>query len=145
MISPKLTQPAASSAEGVGDRSFVAWSLGPDMFGAIPLAIASGAQAESPPIYVQGFNTFQVFVSATGVGSIAVAYGICHPSSFTVVAYRTVVTATPVSTSMLATFGAFGQSVAAFQGDLFTAFTIRLSATVAAITVNSCVLWCGVR
>lgn len=146
---PTINRTVGSPAEGQPEKSYVASILGahPAMFGGFPVTIVPGTPlSTADSIYVQGFNTFQLFISASG-GSLAVDYGICHPATpvVTVLAFRNVLLATAVSVSMMMTWGAFGQTATALQGDLYTCFTLRLSASIANVVVNSCVLWCGVR
>lgn len=145
MISPKITRPGASDVEGIQSRSYVGFYSDADLFGALPRVIGSGTNFQSDVLFVQGYNTFQVWANISGPGQLTLSYGVCHPITFAVLAYRVLAGPVAVSASMLMTFGSFGQSAVAFQGDLFTAFTLRLAATGGAITVNSAVLWCGVR
>jgi len=142
---PVIQRPLGSQVEGM-EKSYIAFLVGPALLGAgPPWTVAPGTPLQSDNIYVYGFNTFALFVSATG-GNLAIDYGICHPMLLgTVLAFRNVFPSGAVSASMYFTWGAAGLSVPALAGDLFTAFTLRFTASGSNVTLNSCVLWCGVR
>jgi hypothetical protein len=44
---------------------------------------------------------------------------------------------------MLASWGLGGQTVGGFQGDLATAFVVRLTAASGSVTINELILWFG--
>lgn len=151
MIAPRLTRPRPLDIEektGV----YTCFSTGPEMFGTgtLPAVIGAGTNLESDVIVVQGFNSFQVWLATVGAGTFNLSYGICHPVNMvtappSVVGYRTLLSAVATAPSTLATFGSIGQTVLAFQGDLYTGITLRVGANGASVTLQAAILWASVR
>lgn len=139
LLIPDQTDPFISPVAGRPDP-FVAFLM-LSKYLAVPLSIPVATPFETPPIYAQGFTQFQGWMSGAGGGTLKIEYGICHPVTQAVLGYRTVVASTPLSASMLATFGARGQSTASLQGDVFTWFTIRLTAITSTATINELIVW----
>jgi hypothetical protein len=108
---------------------------------ALPVTVTTAIPFQTDPIFVQGFSRFMGFINALPGGTLKIEYGICHPRTFAPLAYRTLFAAATPSAAMLTSFGLGGQSVAAFNGDLATAFVIRLTAATLTVTINEVILW----
>jgi hypothetical protein len=139
LIVPRFENTVTGPVEGRVDR-FVCFVVVSDHT-AMPKTVTTSVSFQTDPIFVQGFNRFMGFISALPGGTLRIEYGICHPRTYAVLAYRTLFAAATPSAAMLTSFGLGGQSVAAFQGDLATAFVIRLTAATLTVTVNEMILW----
>lgn len=140
-ISPRFEIPAFSPMQG-GDRSYTGFLEAADLFAPLPLTVTTAVSIETPPIYVQGFNQFQGWLSAAGAGTLLIQYGICYPvAPFNVIGYRTLFPSAAPGASMFATFGQRGQAVPAFQGDLFTLVTLKITAATLTVTINNAAMW----
>ena len=143
MLVPKVRNTTVSPGEQRSDALVAFLVLSEER--PVPVTIPVGTPFETPPIYTQGFNQFQGLIQAAPGATLRVEYGICHPISQAVVGYRTLVASVATSGTMLSTWGARGQTAVALQGDLWTLFTLRLTALATTVTVNELVLWFGIR
>jgi len=141
LIVPNIAQTVTGAVEGRPDRwnGFVVISE----HTAMPRTVTTSINFQTDPIFVQGFTRFMGFLSCLPGGTLRIEYGICHPRTQVPLAYRTLFAAATPSPAMLTSFGLGGQTVAAFQGDLATAFVIRLTAATLSVTINELVLWFG--
>jgi hypothetical protein len=146
LLNPRFTRPLLAEVEGRTDRSYTAWLSDRDVWdAALPATLPIGS-VETSGIYVQGFNTFQLWLNMSGPGQVTVGYGICHPAEpWPVLAYRQLFGPVATGPSMLTSFGSAGQAAVAFQGDLYTAITLRIVVSGAPVQLKAAVFWCGLR
>jgi hypothetical protein len=142
LIVPNVAQTVTGAVEGRPDR-FTCFVVVSEK-AAFPVTVTTAINFQTDPIFVQGFTRFMGFLSAVGVGStLRIEYGICHPRTYVPLAYRTLFAAATPSPAMLASWGLGGQTVGGFQGDLATAFVVRLTAASGSVTINELILWFG--
>jgi hypothetical protein len=141
LIVPKAINSVPGAVEGRVDR-YTCYVIGSKIM-TLPFTVTGATTLETPPLFVQGFTRFMGFLNCTGTGTLKIDYGICHPETYAVLGYRTLFAAATLSTAMFTSFGLGGQTVAAFQGDLATALTIKLSAATLSPQINELILWFG--